>query len=52
MRKAEYLEGPAARENFEKGMEALFRIPKAFPSKKKSKEQVTTLRKKKTSDKD
>jgi hypothetical protein len=48
----EYREGPEATENFERGMKALFQVPKAAVSKKKSKKPGTTLRKPKSSDKD
>jgi len=52
MRKAEYREGPEATENFEKGMKALFQVPKDAVLPKKTKKRSTTLRKTKRSDKD
>lgn len=53
MRKAEYLEGREATERFEKGMKALFQVPK-FPSKKKKQKDKPTAsqRKSKSSDRD
>ena len=51
--KPEYLEGPEATENFEKGMRILFQVPK-FPSKKKKQQDKPTasVKKPKSSDKD
>ena len=53
MKKAEYLEGPEATENFESGMKVLFQVPK-FPSKKKKQQDKPTAsaKKPKSSDKD
>jgi hypothetical protein len=51
-RRPEYREGPEATENFERGMMALFQIPKSAVLPKKAKKQGTTLRKTKRSDKD
>ena len=50
----EYREGPEARERFERGMKALFQVPKAEVVKKQKKQAKTsaTLRKSKRSDKD
>jgi hypothetical protein len=50
--KPEYREGPEATENFEKGMKALFQVPKSAVLAKKAKKPGTTLRKAKRSDKD
>lgn len=51
--KAEYREGPEARENFERGMKALFQAPKTVSKKKKQKDKPTASAKKpKSSDKD
>ncbi|HXM65682.1 MAG TPA: hypothetical protein VN911_03045 [Candidatus Acidoferrum sp.] len=49
----EYKEGPEAKENFERGMKALFQVPKsAVLPREKVKKQGTTLRKPKRPDKD
>jgi hypothetical protein len=53
IQKPEYREGPEATERFERGMKALFQVPKATVIVgKKGKKQATTLRKPKRSDKD
>jgi hypothetical protein len=53
IKQAQYQEGPEATENFEKGMKALFQIPK-FPSKKRKQKDKPTVsvKKPKSSDKD
>jgi hypothetical protein len=53
MKQPEYTEGPKALENFERGMTALFKVPKAaiVPLKKRGK-IVSSERKPKKSDKD
>jgi hypothetical protein len=51
----EYREGPEAKEKFERGMTALFQVPKAEILKRQKKQQAkqtATLRKPKRSDKD
>lgn len=50
----EYREGPEAKETFERGMKALFQVPKADVLKKQKKQanKPATLRKPKRSDKD
>ncbi len=50
----EYREGPEAKERFERGMKALFQVPKADILKKQKKQasKSATLRKSKRSDKD
>jgi hypothetical protein len=53
MKEAEYIEGPKATENFERGMIALFKVPKtAVLKNKKQARKPATLRKPKLSDKD
>lgn len=53
MREPEYIEGPKARENFERGMIALFKVPKpAIGKVRKKGRKLTAPRKKKVSDKD
>jgi hypothetical protein len=52
MKPPEYREGTEARKNFERGLKALFRVPKTALPAKKSKKQASTLRKAKLSDKD
>ena len=49
-----YQEGPEATENFERGMKALFQVPKAAVSKKKKQKDKPTAssKKPKSSDKD
>jgi hypothetical protein len=53
---SEYIEGPEALENFERGMKAVFQVPKAAivaPKKKNAKQpRAATSRKSKRSDKD
>lgn len=40
MKKPEYIEGPKALENFERGMESLFQVPKkSNPPKKKARKK-------------
>jgi hypothetical protein len=54
--KSEYVEGSKALENFEQGMKALFKVPKAAIVKAEKKQQKQkasrALRKAKASDKD
>jgi len=50
-RKYEYIEGPKARENFERTMKALFQAPKKQTSKTKRQPQKATSRKASGSDK-
>ena len=52
IKQAQYREGREATESFEKGMKALFQVPKAAVLPKKTKKQGITLRKTKRSDKD
>jgi len=56
MKQTEYIEGPEALENFERGMKAVFQVPKAAivaPKKKNAKQpRLATSRKSKRSDKD
>jgi hypothetical protein len=55
MRKAKYQEGLEATENFERGMKALFQVPKADivkEEKRKRQRKSATVRKTKRSDKD
>jgi hypothetical protein len=53
MKQPEYIEGPKARENFERGMIALFKVPKiAIGKARKRGRKLTAPRKKKRSDKD
>ena len=51
--KKEYTEGPKALENFKRGMEALFKVPKSavLPTNKQARKPAT-LRKKTDADKD
>lgn len=51
MREREYIEGPKALENFERGMKALFKVPKAITPKKRM-PKTSSVRKTKRSDKD
>lgn len=52
MKEPEYIEGPKALENFKRGMEALFRVPKtAVLRKKKQARKPATVRKKSDADK-
>jgi len=52
-RTTEYVEGPKALENFERGMKALFKVPKTAIGKgRKPGRKLTTRRKLKRSDKD
>jgi hypothetical protein len=53
MKQPEYIEGPKARENFERGMIALFKVPKTAigEGKRKKARKLTAPRKKKASDK-
>ncbi len=51
--KTEYREGPKANEDFERGMVALFKVPKtAVLKNKKQAKTLATSRKSKRSDKD
>ncbi len=56
MKQLEYIEGRKAAENFEEGMKALFKVPKAEVVKIEKKKQKTShashLRKPKLSDED
>jgi hypothetical protein len=53
MKEPEYIEGRQARENFERGMVALFKIPKTAIGKARKKgRKLTAPRKKKRSAKD
>jgi len=53
MKTPEYIEGPKALENFERGMIALFKVPKtAIGNARKKGRKLTAPRKKKRSDKD
>jgi hypothetical protein len=53
MKEPEYIEGPKARENFERGMIALFKVPKTAIGKARKKgRKLTAPRKKRTADKD
>jgi hypothetical protein len=48
MKTPEYIEGPKARENFERGMIALFKVPKeAIGSGRKEGRKLTAPKKKK-----
>jgi hypothetical protein len=55
MKTHEYREGPEAQRNFERGMKALFKVPKADivqREKRAKRKQVASTRKTKRSDKD
>jgi len=53
MKEPEYIEGRKARENFERGMIALFKVPRPAISKARKKgRKLTTKSKKKRSGKD
>jgi hypothetical protein len=53
MKQMEYTEGPKATENFERGMKALFKAPKAaIVQAKKKQKKLSSLRKQKRADKD
>jgi hypothetical protein len=52
MKQPEYTEGPKALENFERGMTALFKVPKAAIVQAKKRAKAASLRKPKKSDKD
>lgn len=53
MKQPEYIEGPEALKNFERGMIALFKVPKTAIGKARKKgRRLTTSRKAKRSDKD
>lgn len=53
MKRPEYIEGLKARENFERGMTALFKVPKpAVGTVRKKGRKLTTKRKRKAHDKD
>ncbi len=51
MKEPEYIEGPKARENFERGMVALFKVPKAAIGKARKKGRKLTAPRNKKSDK-
>jgi hypothetical protein len=51
MRKPEYVEGPEALKNFERGMIALFKVPKTAIGGRKKGRKLTAPRKKKRADK-
>ena len=46
MKQPEYIEGPKARENFERGMMALFKVPKTAIGKARKKGRKLTAPKK------
>jgi hypothetical protein len=53
MKQPEYIEGPKAAENFERGMIALFKVPKSAVLKaKKQPRKAASSRKRKRADKD
>jgi len=55
MKRAEYIEGLKATENFEEGMKALFQVPKSAvvrPQKKGKQQRTISVRKTKRADKD
>jgi ribosomal protein S6 len=53
MKVSEYREGPEALKNFERGMKALFNVPRAvIVQAKKKKAKPSSLKKPKRSDKD
>lgn len=53
MKEPEYIEGPKARERFERGMIALFKVPKpAVGTARKKGRKLTTKRTRKQADKD
>jgi hypothetical protein len=53
MKQPEYVEGPEANKNFERGMVALFKVPKsAVPKTKKQPAKAASSRKSKKADKD
>jgi hypothetical protein len=52
MKRPEYIEGPEARERFERGMRALFKVPKTAIGKARKKGRKLTAPKKKASGKD
>jgi hypothetical protein len=52
MKRVEYIEGPKALENFKRGMEALFKVPKsAVLPKKKQARKPARVRKNSDADK-
>jgi hypothetical protein len=51
MKQPEYIEGPKALENFERGMIALFKVPKTAIGPRKKGRKLITAHKKKRSDK-
>jgi hypothetical protein len=52
MKQPEYIEGPRALENFERGMMALFKVPKTAVGKARKKGRKLTAPKKKKHGKD
>jgi hypothetical protein len=52
MKEPEYIEGSKARENFERGMMALFKVPKTAIGKARKKGRKLTAPKKRTRGKD
>jgi hypothetical protein len=52
MREPEYIEGPKAAENFERGMIALFKVPKSAVPQAKKQPKKASSRKRKRADKD
>jgi len=44
MKQPEYIEGPKARENFERGMIALFKVPKPAVGKARKKGRKLTIK--------
>jgi hypothetical protein len=52
MKQLEYTEGPEALKNFERGMIALFKVPKTAIGERKKGRKLTAPRKPKRADKD
>jgi hypothetical protein len=53
MKNAEYIEGAIAKDNFEEGMKALFKVPKAKVAKAANKaSRISQMKKPRLSDKD
>jgi hypothetical protein len=52
MRKPEYIEGPEAMKNFERGMIALFKVPKTAIGGRKKGRKITAQKKPKRADRD
>jgi hypothetical protein len=49
---AKFIEGPEARKNFEEGMKAMFKVPKAAVARPKRGKPPLSLRKPKKTDRD